>query len=161
MWFSSLRVYKKKPAMLQCHGMTEIHVSLIKLSKTKVNIDTGIHLISFGSLCHGDAIWQHTSRLTFYWVMTCCMIAPSHYPNQCSHFIKVILWHSSENIFPSAHELQLKNVFRYWFLTSLLCLSGTNDISYHVVSNSRWTCAACCPVPTWASHDGSLWCIWL
>ena len=30
-----------------------------------------------------DAIWRHRSESTFVHILTCCLTAPSHYPNQC------------------------------------------------------------------------------
>ena len=51
------------------------------------------------SLCPGDAIWRHKSGPTLDQVMACCLMAPSHYLNQCWLIIKGVLWHSPESNF--------------------------------------------------------------
>ena len=40
-------------------------------------------LASFNSLRPSDTIWRHRSGSTLAQVMACCLIAPSHYLNQC------------------------------------------------------------------------------
>ena len=47
------------------------------------------------SLWPSDAIWQHRSTLAP--VMACCLMAPSHYLNQCWFFISEVLWCSPES----------------------------------------------------------------
>ena len=46
-----------------------------------------------------NAIWWHTSGSTLDQVMACCLMAPSHYLNQCWHISKGVLWYSPENNF--------------------------------------------------------------
>ena len=41
------------------------------------------------TLTHCDAIWGHTSRSTLAQVMACCLMASSHYLNQCWLISKV------------------------------------------------------------------------
>ena len=41
-----------------------------------------------------DAIWQHRSGSTLAQVMAWCLMAPSHYLNQCWFIISEVLWHS-------------------------------------------------------------------
>ena len=48
---------------------------------------------------YSDAIWRHRSGSTLAQVMACCLMAPSHYLNQCWLNIYVALWHSAENVF--------------------------------------------------------------
>ena len=43
-----------------------------------------------------DAIWRHRSGSTLAQVMACCLMAPSHYLNQCWVIISKVYWHSSE-----------------------------------------------------------------
>ena len=43
----------------------------------------------------GDAIWWHGTRSTLAQVMACCLMAPSHYLNQCWLSILEVPWHSS------------------------------------------------------------------
>ena len=38
---------------------------------------------AINSLRPSDAIWRHRSGSTLAQVMACCLMAPSHYPNQC------------------------------------------------------------------------------
>ena len=57
------------------------------------------------SLWPSDTIWRHKSRSTLAQVMACCLMAPSHYLNQCWLIIIKVWWHSSEGNFmrdPSA-----------------------------------------------------------
>ena len=53
--------------------------------------------VRFNSLWPCDAIWWHRSRSTLAQVMACCLMAPSHYMNQCWLLICVVLWHSLES----------------------------------------------------------------
>ena len=61
-------------------------------------IDTEIYSIIFqiNSLRPSDAIGQQRSGSTLAQVMACCLMAPSHYLNQCSLLISDILWHSPQ-----------------------------------------------------------------
>ena len=43
-------------------------------------------------------IWQHRSESTLAQTMACCLMAPSHYQNQCQLIISEVQWHSSEKI---------------------------------------------------------------
>ena len=49
-------------------------------------------------------------------VMDCCLMAPSHYMNQCWLIIKGVLWHSPVSNFTSAHELNPSHVIRDYTL---------------------------------------------
>ena len=59
---------------------------------------SGNHVI-FNSLWPNDAIWWHRSASTLAQVMACCLIAPSHYLNQCWLIISKIHLHSSDGNF--------------------------------------------------------------
>ena len=48
----------------------------------------------FNSLGLSDAIWQQRSGSTLAQVMACCLMAPSHYLNQCWLIISEVQWHS-------------------------------------------------------------------
>ena len=67
-----------------------------------------------------DAIWRHRSGSTLAQVMACCLMAPSHYLNQCWLNISVALWHSAENNFTrNAQDICPWYQFKkYWFKTS-------------------------------------------
>ena len=43
----------------------------------------GVIMHYINSLCPSDTIWQHRSASTLAQVMACCLMAPSHYPDQC------------------------------------------------------------------------------
>ena len=45
-----------------------------------------------------DAIWRHRSGSTLAQVMACCLMALSHYLNQCWLTISKVPWHSPEGI---------------------------------------------------------------
>ena len=46
-----------------------------------------------------DVIWQQASRSTLAQVMACCLMAPSHYLNQCWLMIIEVLWPSPNSNF--------------------------------------------------------------
>ena len=54
---------------------------------------------NFNSFWPSDAIWRHRSGSTLTQAMACCLMAPSHYLNQCWLFISDVHWHLSEGIF--------------------------------------------------------------
>ena len=51
------------------------------------------------SLSSSDALWWYKSRSTLAQVMACCLMAPSHYLNQCWLIVGEVLWHSPEGNF--------------------------------------------------------------
>ena len=53
----------------------------------------------FNSLRPRDAIWRHRSGSTLSQVMACCLMAPSHYLNQCWLIFSKVQWHASEGSF--------------------------------------------------------------
>ena len=61
------------------------------------------------SLWPGDAIWQHTAGSTLAQVMACCLMAPSHYLNQCWLVITKIQWRQFHK--PSITKIGLKMTF--------------------------------------------------
>ena len=58
-----------------------------------------IYQISINSLGPSDAIWRQRSGSTLAQVMACCLMAPSHYLNQCWLIINNVEWHSSKGKF--------------------------------------------------------------
>ena len=48
----------------------------------------------FNSFGPNDAIWRQRSGSTLAQVMACCLMAPSHYLNQCWLIISEVQWHS-------------------------------------------------------------------
>ena len=62
------------------------------------------------SLWPSDVIWPQGSRSTLAQVMACCLMAPSHYLNQCWLIIRKLQWHSflQEKPQSSVTEISLK-----------------------------------------------------
>ena len=81
------------------------------------------HLL-VNSLWPSDAIWWQGSRSTLVQVMACCLMAPSHYLNQCWLIITKVQWCSHlrtislEISQPSVTKINLKIIFLrfYWNL---------------------------------------------
>ena len=76
--------------------------------------------------------WWHKSRLTMTQVMACCLIAPSHYLNQCWPIISKVQWHSSgcnailqEIPQPPVTEISLKITY----LKFCSNLPGSNELT--------------------------------
>ena len=135
-----------------------------------VNVTTCIslyHTISVGSigyvinsLCPSDAIWGHRSGSTLAQVMACCLMAPSHYLDQCWIIIKGALQHSTDSSFTSGHEL---NVFRdYTFKIITKSPRGQwVNISWKNINtcSSVWWLAVCWNEnPMWWKKECS--CLW-
>ena len=55
-----------------------------------------VNAAGFNSLWPSGIIWQQGSRSTLAQVMACCLMAPSHYLNQCWLIISEVLRHSTE-----------------------------------------------------------------
>ena len=51
------------------------------------------------TLWPNDVIWRQGSRSTLAQVLACCLMAPSHYLNQCWLMISEVLWHSPDSNF--------------------------------------------------------------
>ena len=68
----------------------------------------------FNSLWPSDAIWCHEPWSTLVQVMACCLMAPSHYPNQSWLVISRALCHSPDcnstgNVHKSNHYNEFEN----------------------------------------------------
>ena len=59
-------------------------------------VSNGVTSLCINSLWPSDTIWWHKSGSTLAQVMACCLMAPSHYLNQCWLIISKVQWHSSE-----------------------------------------------------------------
>ena len=55
-----------------------------------------IKLVLLNSLRPNDAIWRHRSQPTLAQVIAWCLMAASHYLNQCWLPIREVIWHSPE-----------------------------------------------------------------
>ena len=63
----------------------------------KCRLQNGIHFVPgrwINSLWPSDTIWWQISGSTLAQVMACCLMAPSHYLNQCWLIISEVQWHS-------------------------------------------------------------------
>ena len=90
------------------------------------------------SLGPSNAIWWHRSGSTWAQVMACCLMAPSHYLNQCWLIISKVQLHSSEGTFipgisTSDHYLtwtlissNLNQFFRSQWVNMYVCLQHWN-----------------------------------
>ena len=82
-------------------------------------------------LLPGDAMSWQRSWSTLVKVMACCLMAPSHYLNQCWLLISEVLWLSPENNFTS-------------------CVPAT--IQHHAHDNYMFNIAATFPRRQWVNH---------
>ena len=57
------------------------------------------HIVAVNSLWPRDTIWRHGSGSKLAQVMACCLMAPSHFLNQCWLIISEVWWHFSEDNF--------------------------------------------------------------
>ena len=85
-------------------------------------------LWKFNSLWPGDAIWRHGTRSTLAQVMACCLMAPSHYLNQCWLITSKVQRHSSEIPQPPVTEISLKITYLNFFSN----LPGANELKFVV-----------------------------
>ena len=82
----------------------------------------------FNTLWPTDIIWWHRSGPTFAQEMACCLMAPSHYLNQCWLIIKGIVWPSTQsNFVRSAHELLTTSLRGQW--VNSLMPKGNKELS--------------------------------
>ena len=56
---------------------------------------------AYNPLWPNDFLWQHRCGSILAQVMACCLMAPSHYLNQCWRIIKGVLWQSHESNDPA------------------------------------------------------------
>ena len=106
------------------------------------------------SLWPSDTIWRHTSRSTLAQVMACCLMAPSHYLNQCWIIISKVQWHSSECNLEEMPQPSVTEIsFKITYLRFCSNLPGANELRYHSLNSpcaSVW--AGGHPCDTWAGN---------
>ena len=76
-----------------------VKIFILDMSWKMTNLISQPHFPSgqwVNSLGPSDAIWQHRSRSTLVQVMACCLMAPTHYLNQCWLIFSKVQWHSVE-----------------------------------------------------------------
>ena len=76
-------------AINDCHSASEA---------TLTDLSTLI-ICTVNSLRPSDSIWRQWSWTTLAQVMACCLMAPSHYLNQCWLTISKVLWQLPEGYF--------------------------------------------------------------
>ena len=75
--------------------------------KDDLYIETGPMPQWVKSLWPSDTIWRHKSGSTLDQVMAWCLMAPSHYLNQCWLIISKVQWHSFYQKYVSHQSLKL------------------------------------------------------
>ena len=84
----------------------------------------------FNSLWPSDAIWWYRRGSTLAQVMACCLMAPSHYLNQCWLIISEVLWHSPDGNFTwNAQDIYPWREFEITNLSLHPQVPGTNELN--------------------------------
>ena len=92
------------------------------------------------SLWPSIAMWQQRCCLTLIWVMTRCLMAPSHYLSQCWLLIKSVPWHSLESNFTrSTHELTCNICLEIRCLKLLPHMPGPSELMIRILSIDQTT----------------------
>ena len=76
----------------------------------------------FNSLGPCDAIWRQKTGSTLAQVMACCLMAPSHYLNQCWLIISEVQWHSYFEDHFGLHASVIfldPNMWYFWYICIL------------------------------------------
>ena len=110
----------KTPMSHNCHGSmvtTNTNCWLWKLWENFIN-----------SLWPSDAIGWHTTGSTLIQVMACCLMAPSHYLNQCWFIISQVLCHSSQSLIKKCQQNHNATGFH-----------TCQDISHHSIHVLKFT----------------------
>ena len=96
---------------------------------------SGLNVLTLNSLWTRDSIWWHRSGSTSAQVMACCLMAPSHYLNQCWPLVSQVLCHSHENNFaarakvnPSRAKFFRGNINIYLHFVSFLHIDRTQVV---------------------------------
>ena len=140
--------------MLNCVGESIVFVICMILQlfwrKTVLFLQF-VWFLSIKSLSPGDVIW-HTSWSTLVQVMAWCLMALSHYLNQCRVTTNEILWHSFQhNVFLNTEEINIWVVL--WNLhiqnhiqvtMSYVCTGNRNPFWKHIknpppMPHNHWT----------------------
>ena len=83
----------------QCHANdSDVKAMITRLVWTSWTPISAVPKKAVNSLGPSDAIWWCRSWSTLVQVIACCLMAQSHYLNQCWLIINKVLWHSSEDI---------------------------------------------------------------
>ena len=91
---------------------------------------TQSHIHRVSSSWPSDAIWRQRYGSTSVQVMACCLMAPTHYLNQCWLTMNKVLWHSYEGIIiRRSEDTNHKTRLKFAFLRSQPHLLGINELS--------------------------------
>ena len=83
----------------------------------------------FNSLWPSDATWQHKFGSTLGQIMACCLMAPSHYLNQCLLIISEVQWQSPDGIWPEIPQPPITKIsLKMTFLKFYSNLPGANKL---------------------------------
>ena len=87
---------------------------------------TDIWFWTLNSMWPGDAIWRHRTWFTLSQVMAWCLMAPSHYLNQCWLIISEVLWQSPQWKMLNISILHMSLKITHWILEQHL--PGANEL---------------------------------
>ena len=95
---------------------------------------------SFNSLWPSDTIWRQGSRSTLAQVMACCLMASSHYLNQCSiSEVHLVQWHSYQGDFTSnASTMSHWNPFENYLSKILLKSPRGQWVIVNTMTKMAW-----------------------
>ena len=90
-----------------------------------------LYIITVNSLWLSDSIWQHRIGSTLAQVMACCLLAPSHYLNQCWFVIIKFPWHSFVGIVIRSDDNNWSDKLDYKIASRSLWDQWVNQNSSH------------------------------
>ena len=87
-----------------------------------------------------DALWWQRSGSPLTQVMACCLMAPSHYLNQCWLIIREVVWHSHESNFTgNVQDIYPWYEFEYHQFKNTATSPRDQWVNFHAPGRS------CCP----------------
>ena len=93
---------------------------------------------SINSLRPSDTIWLNRSRSTLAQVMACCLMARSHYLNQCWLIISLVPWHSSGGLNHHYHKIGIYQSVKQLTEKCLLNIMSISPRDQRVKYKVRW-----------------------
>ena len=117
---------------------SEIWIKRPNFSYKKKHLKCRLHNILFKPQClyrlwPSGVIWWHKSRSTLAQLMACCLMAPSHYLNQCWPIINEFRGIHYKPISQKVLEISIPNMSLKNTLTKLLPhLAGPNELMYSI-----------------------------
>ena len=124
-------------------------------------------LLHINSLGPGDTVWQQIFVSTLAQVMAYCLIAPSHYLNQCWFITSDVLWHSTQGNFTGNaqdicpwckfenYKLRLNlHILGYNELNGPLCFCGLAKYTHEHIGYVK-------PPPVLLAHTCHIYSLWV